>query len=68
MKWDGFKIQSWDELWKALMSITIIIIIIFMLADFINWKLLWMSLSKTFPQTTAGYHIIHFSKAMAMFP
>jgi hypothetical protein len=38
MKWGGFKIQGWDDAWKAVLSIAIVIIIVFMLVDFISWR------------------------------
>jgi hypothetical protein len=38
MKWGGFKVQSWDDAWKAVLSIAIVIIIVFMLVDFISWR------------------------------
>jgi len=38
MKWGGFKVQSWDDMWKAVLSIAIVIIIVFMLVDFISWR------------------------------
>jgi len=39
MKWgNGFKVQSWDDAWKAVLSIAIVIIIVFMLVDFISWR------------------------------
>jgi len=34
----NFKIKNWDDLWKAVMSIAIIIIIVFMLIGFIDWR------------------------------
>ena len=39
MKWGGgFKIQSWNDVWRVVSSIAIIIVIVFMLVDFINWR------------------------------
>lgn len=38
MKWGGFGIRNWDDMWKAVLSIAIIIIIVFMLVDFISWR------------------------------
>jgi hypothetical protein len=34
----GFRILNWDDAWKAVLSIAIVIIIIFMLVDFISWR------------------------------
>lgn len=31
-------LRSWDDLWKALLSVAIIIVILFMLVDFISWR------------------------------
>jgi hypothetical protein len=34
----GFRILNWDDAWKAVLSIAIVIIIVFMLVDFISWR------------------------------
>ncbi len=38
MRWGDFKVKSWDDMWKAVLSIAIVIIIIFMLIGYIDWK------------------------------
>lgn len=54
MKWGNFGIRSWDDMWKAVLSIAIVIIIIFMLVDFISWKTALDVIKKEIP---TGYQI-----------
>jgi len=38
MRWGDFRVKNWDDMWKAVLSIAIVIIIVFMLVDFISWR------------------------------
>ena len=50
MKWDeGFKIQSWNDVWRVVSSIAIIIVIVFMLVDFISWRAALSIIKKDLP-------------------
>jgi uncharacterized membrane protein YbhN (UPF0104 family) len=34
----SFKIRNWDDLLKAVLSVSLVIIIVFMLVGYIDWK------------------------------
>ena len=49
-----FKIRGWDDAWKAVLSIAIVIIIVFMLVDFISWRTALDIIKKEMPTSGIG--------------
>jgi len=54
----GFKIQSWNDVWRVVSSIAIIIVIVFMLVDFINWRAALTIIKENMPTSGTGYTFV----------